>query len=66
MEKAISKFLDGMEQQDRTGFDEVHKLLQLLPVPEDKNGTSMTQATALEGGFLRDLDQDEKKRFTPS
>ena len=66
MEKAISKFMDGMDQQDHTGFDEVHKPLQLLPVPEDKNGTSMTQAAALEGGFLRDLDEDEKKRFTPS
>ncbi len=26
----------------------------------------MTQAEAFEGGFLRDLDEDEKKRFTPS
>jgi hypothetical protein len=26
----------------------------------------MKQAEAFEGGFLRDLDKDEKKRFTPS
>jgi len=26
----------------------------------------MKQAEAFEGGFLRDLDEDEKKRFTPS
>ena len=25
----------------------------------------MTQAEAFQGGFLRDLDEDEKKRFTP-
>jgi hypothetical protein len=58
--------LDGVEQQEHTGFDNLHKVLQGLPVPVQKNGISMKQASALEGGFLRDLDEEEKKRFTPS
>ncbi len=37
-----------------------------LPVPEEKDSDSMTQAEAFQGGFLRELDEDEKKRFTPS
>jgi len=54
MEEAIGKFMEGMEKQEHTGYSTLHKLLQGLP------------AEAFEGGFLRDLDEDEKKRFTPS
>jgi hypothetical protein len=39
---------------------------QAAPVPEEKDSDSMTQAEAFQGGFLRELDEDEKKRFTPS
>ena len=35
-------------------------------MPVQKNVGSMTQPEAFQGGFLRDLDEDEKKRFTPS
>ena len=35
-------------------------------MPEEKDSDSMTQAEAFQGGFLRELDEDEKKRFTPS
>jgi hypothetical protein len=66
MEEAIGKFMEGMEQQECSGFDALHKLLQGLPVPVHKNACSMTQADALKGGFLRDLTDEEKKRFTPS
>ena len=66
MEEAIGKFMEGMEQQECSGFDTLHKLLQGLPVPVHKNACSMTQADALKGGFLRDLTDEEKKRFTPS
>jgi hypothetical protein len=66
MEEAIGKFMQGMEKQERTGYSSLHKLLQGLPVPVHNTAGSMTQAEALEGGFLRDLDEDEKKRFTPS
>ena len=66
MEEAIGKFMEGMEKQERTGYAALHKLLEGLPVPVQKTAGSMTQAEALQGGFLRDLDEDEKKRFTPS
>ena len=68
MEEAISKFMEGMEQQEHTGYNTLHNLLQGLPVPVQKNlnASSMTPAEAFQGGFLRDLDEDEKKRFTPS
>ena len=35
-------------------------------MPVQKTAGSMTQAEALEGGFLRDLDEDKRKRFTAS
>ena len=66
MEEAISKFMEGMEREECTGYNALHKLLQTLPVPEEKDSDSMTQAEAFQGGFLRELDEDEKKRFTPS
>ena len=44
----------------------LHKLLQGLLVPEEQNASSMTQAEAFQGSFLRELDEDEKKWFTPS
>ena len=66
MEEAIGKFMEGMEKQEHTGYTTLHKLLQGLPVPVQKTAGCMTQAEAFEGGFLRDLDKDEKKRFTPS
>jgi hypothetical protein len=33
MEEAISKFVNGLEQQERRGFTESHTYLQRLPVP---------------------------------
>ena len=58
--------MEGMKQQEHTGYNTLHKLLQGLPVPVQKDASSMTQAEALHGGFLLDLDDDEKERFTPS
>ena len=66
MEEAIGKFMEGMEKQEHTGYAALHKLLEGLPVPVQKTAGGMTKAEAFEGGFLRDLDEDEKKRFTPS
>ncbi len=34
-------------------------------MPVHKTAGCMPQAEAFQGGFLRDLDEDEKKRFTP-
>ena len=66
MEEAISKFMEGMEQQESAGFNALHRLLQCLPLPVQNKGSCMTQTEALKGGFLCDLDEEEKKRFTPS
>jgi hypothetical protein len=33
MEEAIGKFTEGLEGQERTGFSQIHSLLQHLPVP---------------------------------
>jgi hypothetical protein len=36
MEEAISLFTDGMEAQERCGFNDLHCLLGRLPVPTAK------------------------------
>jgi hypothetical protein len=66
MEKVISKFMDGMEAQERCGFKELHQLLARLPVPTVKASQAMTRKDALEGGFLPSMTEEEQKRFTPS
>ena len=42
MEEAIGKFLDGLEGQERSGFEELHQFLAKLPVPTTKQCSSMT------------------------
>jgi hypothetical protein len=37
MEEAISKFMEGIEREECTGYNALHKLLQTLPVPEEKD-----------------------------
>jgi hypothetical protein len=66
MEEAISKFLDGLEGQERSGFKGMHSFLAKLPVPVTTETRSMTHAAALEGGFLPEMDEEELKRFTPT
>ena len=66
MEGAIGKFLDGLEGQERSGFEEMHRFLSTLPVPKPQDSKGMTHAEALDGKFLPDLDEEQRKRFTPS
>ena len=66
MEGAIGKFLDGLEGQERQGFEEMHRFLSTLPVPTPQESQGMTHAEALDGKFLPDLDEEQRKRFTPS
>ena len=66
MEEVIGKFLDGMEGQERRGFEEMHWFLSTLPVPTPQESEGMTHAEALDGKFLPDLDEEQRKRFTPS
>ena len=66
MEEAIGKFLDGLEGQECSGFEEMHRFLATLPVPTPKKGREMMHAEALEGQLLPNLDEEQRKRFTPS
>ena len=52
MEGAISKFMEGLEGQERSGFPQIHRLLSCLPVPVQKKTRSMTHAEAIEGRYL--------------
>jgi hypothetical protein len=66
MEEAISKFVEGLESQECSGFDDIHRLLQGLPVPVTKAIRLMTHAEAIEAQFLPNMTEEEQKRFTPS
>ena len=66
MEEAIDKFLDGLDGQERSGFEEMHRFLATLPIPSAKESRSMTHAEAIQGQFLPDMDEEQRKRFTPS
>ena len=55
MEEAISKFVEGLEAQERSGFDDIHRLLKGLPVPVTKAIRVMTHAQALEAQFLPNM-----------
>ena len=62
----VTKFMDGMEAQERCGFKELHSLLARLPVPTVKASQAMTHKDALEGGSIPSMTEEEQKRFTPS
>jgi hypothetical protein len=66
MEEAITKFLDGMEGQKRSGFKVLHRFFGHLPLPVAKGDRAMLHSEALEGGFIPKMDEEEQKRFTPS
>jgi hypothetical protein len=66
MEEAISRFMDGMEAQERGGFNDLHGLLRRLQVPTVKAGQAMTHKEALERGFIQSLTKEEQKQFTPT
>ncbi len=55
MEEAISLFMDGMEAQERGGFNDLHCLLGRLPVPTVKAGQAMTHKDALGGCFIQSM-----------
>ena len=52
MEEAIDKFLDGLDGQERSGFEEMHRFLARPPIPSGKESQSMTHAKAIQGQFL--------------
>ena len=65
-EEAINKFLDGMEDRERSGFKGIDGLFGQLPVPAGKETRSMSHSDARAGEFLPDMDAEEEKRFTSS
>jgi hypothetical protein len=66
-EKAISKFISGLECEEQSCFESLHTLLSKLPVPvATTTGSNMSHAAALDGGFLPTMDAEQQKRFTPS
>ena len=65
-EEAINKFISCLESQEQSCFASLHTLLSRLPVPVTTNGSKMSHAAALEGGFLPSMDEEQQKRFTPS
>ena len=66
MEGAISKFMEGLQVQERSGFPQIHRLLSRLPVPVQKKTRCMTHTEAIEGRYLPNMSEEEQKRFTPS
>ena len=66
IEEAITKFLDGMEGQERSGFKDLHRFLDGLPLPVAKDDPALLHFEALLGGFIPKMDEEEQKRFTPS
>ncbi len=66
MEQAISKFLDGMPALKSNGYQQLHRHLAKLPVPDKQKISSMTHAEAVEGGFIKTMSEEGLKRFTPT
>jgi hypothetical protein len=66
MEEAITKFLDGIEGQERSGFKDLRRFLGRLPLPVAKEDRVMLYSEALQGGYIPKMDREKQKRFTPS
>ncbi len=66
MEMAIGKFMDCMEEQERGGVKDLHRLLARLPVPSVNASQDMSHKDMLEGGFIPSMTKEEQKQFTPS
>jgi hypothetical protein len=66
IEAAITKILDGLEGQERSGLKDLHRFLVRLPCPDVKKaGCSMSHSEAVVGGFIPTMNEEEQKRFTP-
>ena len=63
---SIGKLVNGLENQERSGYHELHSLLSKLPVPVANSGMKMSHAAALEGGFLPKMTEEKQKWFTPT
>ena len=66
MEKAINKFLQLLEKQEKKGFKDLATLLSHLPKPAQGSARSISVAEAMEAGFFSALDEVQSDMFTPS
>jgi len=66
MEQALGQFLDGMPAVESKGYEQIHRHLARLPVPEKKKISAISHTEAVEGGLIKSLSEEELKRFTPS
>ncbi len=66
MEQAISKFLDAMPSLETDNFQNLHRQLALLPLPNEEVVSSMTHDAAVEGGLMKTMSEEELRQFTPS
>ena len=66
MEEAIDKFLDGLDGQERSGFEEMHRFLATLPIPSGKESQSMTHAEAIQGQFCQIWTRNRGKDLHPA
>jgi hypothetical protein len=53
--QAISKFLDGMPAVESDHFQQLHRHLRLLPVPDPKKISGIMHAEAVEGGLIKTM-----------
>ncbi len=60
----ITNFMDDMEKQEHGGFTHIHTFISKLPVPVHTKCRALSYYTAIEGGFLPDMSEDDRKRFT--
>ena len=65
MEEAIGKFLDGLEGQERRGFEEMHQFLSTLPVPTPQESKGMTHAEARARCYPFDMPTKRFHGFNP-
>ena len=64
-EKAINKFLQRLEKQEKKGCKDQTTLLSQLPKSAQGSARSMCVAEAMEAGFLPELDKDQANMLTP-
>ena len=66
MEKAVNKFLQLLEKQEKKGFKDLATLLSHLPKPAQGSARSISVAEAMETGFFSALDEVQSDMFTLS
>jgi hypothetical protein len=55
-----------MPAVESKGYEQLHRHLARLPVPEKKIISAISHTEAVEEGLIKTLSEDELKRFTPS